>query len=125
LVRGYISQLDAALRQLPAAQARELREQITAHLDDVLPPDADDEQVAAVLDRLGSPAELAADAGPTGAAPLAALAMTIAWLRHRLAQVHRRTWAVLGVIVVLAGVATGYLLYYLTPGSLEFNGAPG
>ena len=125
LVRDYMSQLDAALRRVPAAQARELREQITAHIDDALPPDADDGQVAAVLGRLGSPAELAADAGPAGAAPLEALAMTIAWLRRRLARVHRRTWAVLGVIVVLAGIATGYLVYYLTPGSLELNVASG
>jgi len=125
LVRGYMSQLDAALRRVPAAQARELREQITAHLDDALPPDADDEQVAAVLGRLGSPAELAADAGPAGTAPLEALAMTIAWLRRRLARVRKRTWGVLGVIVVLAGIATGYLTYYLTAGSLEFAGTSG
>jgi hypothetical protein len=114
-----MSQLDAALRGVPAAQARELREQITAHLDDALPPDADDEQVATVLGRLGSPAELAAEAGPAGAAPLAAFAMIGAWLRHRLARVRGRTWAVLGVIVVLAGIGTGYLVYYLTLGSLE------
>ena len=119
LVQGYMSQLDAALRGVPAAQARELREQITAHLDDALPPDADDEQVATVLGRLGSPAELAAEAGPAGAAPLAAFAMIGAWLRHRLARVRGRTWAVLGVIVVLAGIGTGYLVYYLTLGSLE------
>jgi hypothetical protein len=122
LVRRYIRQLDAALRGAPAAQARELREQITAHLADALPPDADDEQVAAVLARLGSPAELAADVGQPGVAPLAALAMTGAWLRSRLAQVRRRTWSVFVVIVVLAGIATGYLTYYLTPGSLEFGG---
>jgi hypothetical protein len=63
--------------------------------------------------------------GPAGAALPEALAMTIAWLRRRLARVHRRTWAVLGVIVVLAGIATGYLVYYLTPGSLELNVASG
>ena len=125
LVRAYMSQLDAALRGVGAAQARELREQISAHLDDALPPDAEDDQVAAVLGRLGPPAELAADLAPAGAPPLTALAMTIAWLRRRLAQVHRRTWGVLGVIVVLAGIATGYLIYYLTPGSLQFGGASG
>jgi hypothetical protein len=32
LVRRYLRDLDAAMRRLPAAQARELREQITAHL---------------------------------------------------------------------------------------------
>ena len=117
LVLGYLSQLDAALRGVPVAQARELREQITAHLDDALPPDADDEQVAAVLGRLGSPAELAA--------PLAARARTGARLRYRLAQVRGRTWGVVGVIVVVAGIVAGYLVYYLTPGALEFGGASG
>ena len=125
LVRGYISQLDAALRGVPAAQARELREQITAHLDDALPADADDEQVAAVLGRLGSPAELAADVAQAGAAPLAAPAMTGARLRHRLARVRRRTWSVVGVTVILAAIGTGYLIYFLALGSLEFAGVSG
>ena len=39
LVRDYLRALDAALRGLPAAQARELKDQITTHLDDALPPD--------------------------------------------------------------------------------------
>ena len=43
LVRGYLRDLDTALRGLPAAQALELREQITAHLDDALGPDAGDQ----------------------------------------------------------------------------------
>lgn len=125
LIRDYISQLDAALRAVPAAQARELMEQITAHLDDALPADADDGQVAAVLGRLGSPAELAADAGRAGAGPPGAPSAAWARLRYRLARVRRRTWSVAGVIVVLAGIATGYLIYFLTPGSLESGGASG
>jgi hypothetical protein len=63
LVRGYLRELDAAMRGLPAAAARELKEQITAHLDDALGPDADDQEVATTLRRLGSPADLAAEAG--------------------------------------------------------------
>jgi Nitrate and nitrite sensing len=63
LVRGYLRELDAVMRGLPAVQARELREQITAHLDDALGPDAGDHDVAATLSRLGSPADLAAEAG--------------------------------------------------------------
>jgi hypothetical protein len=62
LVRDYLRELDAAMRGLPAVQARELNEQITAHLDDALPPDAGDDEVAATLSRLGSPADLAAEA---------------------------------------------------------------
>ena len=62
LVREYLRDLEAALARLPARQASELREQITAHITDALPREVADEQVAAVLARLGSPAELAAEA---------------------------------------------------------------
>jgi Nitrate and nitrite sensing len=63
LVREYLRELDTAMRGLPAAQARELTEQITAHLEDALGPDAGDQEIAAILNRLGSPAGLAAEAG--------------------------------------------------------------
>ena len=63
LVRAYLRELDAALGGLPAAQARELKEQITAHLQDALGPAAGDLEVAASLSRLGSAAGLAAEAG--------------------------------------------------------------
>jgi hypothetical protein len=64
LVREYLRMLETAFARLPAWQASELREQITAHIADALPHEAPDEQVAAVLARLGSPAELAAEAAP-------------------------------------------------------------
>ncbi len=54
LVRSYLGELDAAMRGLPAAQARELKEQITAYPQDALGPDAGDQEVAATLSRLGS-----------------------------------------------------------------------
>jgi hypothetical protein len=124
MVRSYISKLNVALRGVPAVPARELREQIMAHIDEALPPDADDEQIAAVLGRLGSPAELAVDV-QASSAPLTAIAMIRTSLRYRLAQVPRRAWSFVGVIAVVAGIATGYLIYFLTPGSLEFAGASG
>ena len=110
-----------ALRGVPAAQADELEEQIAAHLYDAIPEDADDEQVAAVLARLGSPADLAADAGKPAIAPGAALSLTATWLRRRLARVRRLTWSVVGALVVLAGLATGYLHHYLAPGPLQLG----
>ena len=80
LVRGYLRELDAVLRGLPAAQARELKEQISAHLDDALGPDAGDYEVAATLSRLGSPADLAAEAGAasgsSGPRPAAVVRLT-------------------------------------------------
>jgi hypothetical protein len=62
LVRDYLRELDRALFVLPFKQASELIEQIRAHLDDALEPDTGDEEVAAVLTRLGRPADLAAEA---------------------------------------------------------------
>jgi hypothetical protein len=62
LVRAYLHELDSALGALPAEEACELREQITAHLDDALGAEADDQEIAAVLRRLGSPDDLAAEA---------------------------------------------------------------
>lgn len=46
LAREYLRELEAALARLPARQASELREQISAHITDALPDDASDEQVA-------------------------------------------------------------------------------
>jgi HAAS domain-containing protein len=62
LVRDYLRDLDQALAVLPAGQAAELREQIAAHLDDALPPGADDQDITLALHQLGAPAELAAEA---------------------------------------------------------------
>jgi hypothetical protein len=60
LARGYLGELDAAVRGLPAAAARELKEQITAHLEDALGPDAGDQEVAAARtpDRVSTPQAL-------------------------------------------------------------------
>lgn len=119
LVRDYLREFDTAMRGMPPAQACELREQITAHLDDALQPGADDQEVAAALSRLGSPADLAAEAA-AGARPLAAAAAS--GVGDRLARVRGRTWIVAGVAVVLTGIAVGYLYVFLTAGALQAGG---
>jgi hypothetical protein len=87
LVRAYLRELDAALRGVPAAQARELTEQITAHLEDALGPAAGDQEVAAALSRLGSPADLAAEAGAASGSSGARPAVGSPRMRWRLAVV--------------------------------------
>ncbi len=97
LVRDYLRELDAAMRGVSAAQARELREQITAHLEDALGPYAGDQEVAAALRRLGSPADLAAEAGAASGSPGPRSALSSSRMRRRLA-------AVIAVPAVIAAV---------------------
>jgi hypothetical protein len=111
LIRWYLRELDKASLTLPAAQARELREQIAAHLAEALPPDATQKQVSEVIGRLGTPRSLAvAAAGP---APRSLPAR----LRVRLTRVRWRTWVSAAAIVALAGSGLSYAL-------LALNAAP-
>lgn len=124
LVRDYLAELDAATRGLPSGQARELREQISAHIDEALRRGADDQEVAAVLRRLGSPADLAAEAGAAGAGPGRVPSMRR--FRARLARVRPRAWIAAGLtaIVLLAGAVTGAARadHYLSAEPLSFQG---
>lgn len=97
LVRSYLGELDAAMRGLPAAQARELKDQITAYLQDALGPDAGDQEVAATLSELGSPAGLAAEAGAASGSSGPRFALSSSRMRWRLA-------AVIAVPTVIAAV---------------------
>jgi hypothetical protein len=119
LVRDYLAELDAALRGLPPAQARELKEQLKAHLDEALPPEPSEEEVAATLARLGSAPELAAEArafaGVTGTtAPTSGF-----W--GQLARVRRRTWVIAGLIVILIAAVAKYADYYLSAAPLQYE----
>ncbi len=116
LIRDYLRELDAAMATLPTPQARELRQQITAHLDEVLQPGADDDGVAAALGRLGAPADLAAEVGAAIPVPLSAAIKVTA--RARLARVSRQMWIRLGAAVIVIGIVAGYLVFYLAAGSL-------
>jgi len=119
LVRDYLRDLDQALAGLPAAQAEELTEQITAHLDDALTPGAGDEEVAAVLSRLGRPADLAAEAatrsesGPSAAKELAAVR------RRRLGW---RGWTAIVAPVAVAAAIIGYVLIVTSVPPLQARG---
>lgn len=125
LVRDYLRELDVALRVLPAVQARELREQITGHLDDELPPDADDEEIAEAISRLGTPGRLAAEAlaGGSGAAPGTDAPVTAGILiGRRLERIRGRTWLIAAAVVALVVIASVRTATFLTAGPLEDTG---
>jgi hypothetical protein len=140
LVRDYLRELDAALAGLPARQAGELREQIATHLDDVLGPDASDQEAAEALRRLGSPRALAAEAGAgpgsgtgteasagvaAGAAPPGSAAQAPHGLRALLARPRRRFWALAVAAVLAATTVTWYSVAVQTAGVLETGGDGG
>jgi hypothetical protein len=107
LIRDYLRELSAACVTLPAAQARELREQITAHLDEALSAGAAESEVRAELARLGTPRSLAAEAAGPGRRPIARR------LLSRLDRVRWWTWVSVAVITVLLGSALAYVLLAL------------
>jgi len=122
LIREYLHELDVATRVLPAAQARELREQISGHLDEALPPDADDEEIAAALSRLGPPGSLATEAMARGSgtvpgtdAPVTAGIL----IGRRLARIRGRTWLIATVAVTLVVITAIRTTTFLTAGPLE------
>jgi uncharacterized membrane protein len=62
-VDTYLRELDRELRDLPPARRRELLEEIRDHIDSALEgPAAREADVRNVLDRLGDPADIAAEA---------------------------------------------------------------
>ena len=97
LVLGYLHELSAACITLPAAQARELRAQIAAHLDEALRPGATEAEVRAELARLGSPRSLAAAAAPRRQSLLRRLWNLLG---------HVRWWAWFAMVIGAAAVVT-------------------
>lgn len=106
LVREYLTQLDIALGGLPSAKARELRSQIAGHLEEAMPLDASDEDVAEVLHQVGRPAELAREA-QAGAAPGVGTAVAAAarrgWVRIIRSRLRTKLFVVLSVLLVATG----------------------
>jgi hypothetical protein len=123
-VFAYLHELEGALRALPAPQAAELMEQITAHLDEALPPDSSDETVMAVLRRLGSPAKLAAEAQTNDRLDAEAADATPSRspsrpLRYRFSK---RGWGAFAVGLALVCVLTTVLGLYVTTPTLSLGG---
>jgi hypothetical protein len=119
LVRDYLAELDSALAGLTPQRGAELKEQVTAHLDDALPPNADDELVVSVLSRLGEPSDLVREAGGLDVGATAAKAAE----RARGKRKRRAAWVTVGVLVVLIAAWPAYVAAMHSVGSLQDRGA--
>jgi hypothetical protein len=124
LIRDYLRAVDTAFAALSSAQARELRQQIVAHLADALPQGAVDEEVVAALDRLGAPSELAAEAA-AGRTPEPPSAVAVRRMRIRIGRLSWTAWALVAAAVIVVGAGTAYLVAFLTAGSIQSGGGTG
>ena len=69
LASEWLERLRVAAADLPSSERAELLSDIEAHLAESIPADASEAEVRTVLDRMGSPAEIVAEAaGPAGVA---------------------------------------------------------
>src|SRR5262249_11052898 len=83
-----------------------LRSQIAGHLEEAMPPDASDEDVASVLHQLGDPAELAREAQPgaaTGIGVAVAAATRRGWIKVVRSRARTKLIAVLTAVLLATG----------------------
>jgi hypothetical protein len=113
LVAEYLRQFDAEGSVLPVQRARELREQVVAHIDEAVGPDASDEEIAAVLRGLGSARALVAEAAAaTGKRP---------WP----ARVGWKGWTLIAALVLVVAAVSGYYIRINSVGPLHVEGSSG
>jgi hypothetical protein len=96
LAAGYLRQFDAAASVLHVQQARELREQVEAHIEEAVGPDASDEEIAAVLRGLG-PARL-----------LVAEAVAASGKRPWPSRLRWKGWTLIGALLLVVAAVSWY-----------------
>ena len=94
LARDYLKRLKKAAAVLPPARRGELLAEIESHLSEALPAGASETEALNVLERLGEPAEIVAEAG-AGQAPRSFLQslQVVASERVQRGGVHVATFA--------------------------------
>jgi uncharacterized membrane protein len=104
LIRDYLDELRAGTRDLPKRRREDLLGEIEAHIAEALPPGASEAETRKVLDRLGDPAQIAAEErGRLGIAP--ARAGALEWIAVVLLLIG-------GVVVPVVGWIAGVVLLW-------------
>ncbi len=143
LVRDYLKRLEKAAKDLPRARRKELVAEIEAHLSEALPPGASEAEALNVLERLGEPREIVAEAGP-GQAPVRAglnewLAISlllaggflfvVGWFVGVVLLWGSRVWTLrdklIGTLVLPGGLATSAFLFMFVGSSTGSSGDGG
>lgn len=115
-VRQYLHEFDLALGVLPRAQASELKDQITAHIDESLAPNASDDEVTETLSHLGSVHDVMTEA--TGREHISLTRRA----RARLRSLRWWWWAALAAVVAAGGTFIGLTVSMEVTSPLVSNG---
>jgi HAAS len=126
LTASYLRRLERELRGVPRGRRAEILEEVAAHLAEARAEAADEAELRTLIDHLGDPAEIAAEArGPVprrGAAEIGALAMlsvgsllpVLGWLVGAVLLWSSRVWTtrdkLVGTLLVPGGFFTSLML---------------
>jgi hypothetical protein len=141
LARDYLKRLKKAARRLPRARRAELLEEIEAHLSEALPPGASEAEARDVLERLGEPEQIVAEAAPAepragwqewAAIPLlliGGLLAVVGWPIGLILLWSSRVWTLrdklIGTLVLPGGLLPVVLLTMGAVGSAQCSGSSG
>ena|ERR671910_941152 len=140
-VDSYLRDLEEELRDLPPSRRRELVEEIRQHIDDAVREGGDEAEIRNVLERLGDPAEIAAEArerfgirhAKPGAREILALILLpiggflwiVGWVAGAILLATSNAWTsrekLIGLLVVPGGLLPAALLG-LTPSRICTHG---
>jgi len=144
LARDYLKRLKKATAILPRGRRNELLAEIESHLNEALPAGASEAEALNVLERLGEPADIVAEAGP-GQTPAAraglnewlAISLLLAggflfvvgWFVGVVLLWSSRIWTLrdklIGTLVLPGGLATSAFLFFFVGSSTGSSGDGG
>ncbi len=142
LARDYLKRLKKAAANLPRARRKELLGEIEAHLSEALPAGASEAEALNVLERLGEPADIVAEAG-AGQAPAAQAGMNewlaisflliggfiliVGWFVGVVLLWSSKAWTLrdklIGTLVIPGGLATAAILLFGGVGGTTSGGS--
>lgn len=105
LIDDYLTAVRAATRSLPASRQASIVDDLESHIEQALAPDAGEAEVRTVLERLGSPELIAAEAG----------AKEVAGGPARAKEVVGLILISVGSLIPVIGWVVGIVLVWMSP----------
>lgn len=105
LIDDYLNSVRAATRSLPPSRQASIVDDLESHIEQALPPGADEAEVRTVLERLGSPELIASEAG----------AQAVVGGPNRAKEVFGLILISVGSLIPIIGWVVGVALVWMSP----------